>query len=119
MVEIRAEDLLPSESITLVYHRQGQVNCRFDAPQLSYTRPQGLAREERAQLGPEPPHKAGLKPCSYDPARSPFRSCRPLGLPLGGHRLRPDVRASQQRRLRGGWSAEAQQSGPAASSGAQ
>jgi len=50
MAEIRAEDLLPSESITLVYHRQGQVNCRFDAPQLSYTQPQGLARERSASL---------------------------------------------------------------------
>ena len=50
MAAIRAEDLLPSESIALVYHRQGQVNCRFDAPQLSYTQPQGLAREERARL---------------------------------------------------------------------
>ena len=50
MAEIRAEDLLPSESIALVYHRQGQVNCRLDAPQLSYTQPRGLAREERARL---------------------------------------------------------------------
>jgi len=119
MAEIRAEDLLPSESITLVYHRQGQVNCRFDAPQLSYTQPQGLAREERAQLGPDSRPKAGLKPCSYDPALCPFRSCRPLGLPLRGHRLRPDLPASQQRRLGSGWSAEAQQSGPAASPSAQ
>ena len=51
MAAIRAEDLLPSESITLVYHRQRQVNSRLDAPQLSYTQPQGLAREERARLG--------------------------------------------------------------------
>ena len=51
MAEIRAEDVLPSESITLVYHRQGQVNYRLGAPQLSYTQPRGLAREERARLG--------------------------------------------------------------------
>jgi len=50
MAAIRAEDLLPSESIALVYHRQRQVNCRLGAPQLSYTQPRGLAREERAQL---------------------------------------------------------------------
>ena len=50
MAAIRAEDLLPSESIALVYHRQRQVNCRPGAPQLSYTQPRGLAREERAQL---------------------------------------------------------------------
>jgi hypothetical protein len=51
MATIRAEDLLPSESIALVYHRQGQVNCRLDAPQLSYTQPRGLAREERRGWG--------------------------------------------------------------------
>jgi len=30
-------------------------------------------------------HKAGLKPCSYNPGPSPFRSCRPLGLPAKGN----------------------------------
>ena len=31
-------------------------------------------------------HKAGLKPCSYDPACPQFRSCRPLGLPTVANR---------------------------------
>ena len=32
-------------------------------------------------------HRAGLKPCSYDPGRSSFRSCRPLGLPGKGNQI--------------------------------
>jgi len=35
--------------------------------------------------------KAGLKPCSYDSRRAPFRSCRPLGLPLRGYQQRRTV----------------------------